>query len=63
MRIATSLIGILLLACGIWLIYDSGTSNIPALAVGIVLALLGSESLIAAIRGRNSILSKLGPLP
>jgi len=63
MRWATSLIGILFLSCGLWVIHDSDATHVSALVAGIVLVILGGESLYSAIKGRDSILSKLGPLP
>lgn len=35
----------------------------PGVAVASVLAMLGVDAIIAAVRGRESIVSRIGPLP
>jgi len=63
MRWPTFLIGALLFSCGLWVIQDSGTAHVPALVTGLVLVILGGESLYSAIKGQDSLMSRLGPLP
>jgi len=62
-RIASSVIGTVFVVCAVWIFYEVPSTNIPGLICGGVILLLGVEALIAAFRGRRSLLSKIGPLP
>ena len=62
-RIAAIVIGVLFILCAIWIFYTVPSSNIAGLICGAVVLLLGIEALVAAVRRRPSLLSRIGLLP
>jgi len=63
-RIATGCMGALFvaLAIAIVVVVDRPMGS-GALAAAAVIALLGIDALISAVRGKRSLLSRIGPLP
>lgn len=62
-RIFSAVFGVLLLAVGIFALGQDHLSAVWRLSGGLLLVLLGGNSLFAAYRGKASWLSRLGPLP
>lgn len=62
-RLATAIIGTLFVLCAAWIFYEVPRTNIGGLICGGVIFLVGVEVLIAAVKGRPSLLSRIGPLP
>jgi zinc transporter ZupT len=62
-RIVTALMGLLFGGCGAYLAFDLAGSDWQIAVLAGVLLLLGVEMLVAAAKGRPSLLSRLGPLP
>jgi uncharacterized membrane protein HdeD (DUF308 family) len=62
-RVATFVIGALLVLCALWIFYAVPGSNIAGMICGAVLLLLGIEAVVSAVKRRPSWLSKIGPLP
>lgn len=62
-QVATTIIGLILTVCAVCIFYVVPRGNIAGLIAGAVVLMLGVEALIAAYRGRPSLLSKIGPLP
>lgn len=62
-RLATAIIGTLFVLCAGWIFYEVPRTNIGGLICGGVILLVGIEALVAALTGRSSLLSKIGPLP
>jgi hypothetical protein len=62
-RILSAVFGALLLIVGIFALFQDHLSSAWRLGGSFCLALLGSNSLWAAYRGKASWLSRLGPLP
>lgn len=61
-RIATFAIGLLLSSIGVYIIL-AAPNGPPALLLGLLLAVLGIESIVSALRSKLSWLAKIGPLP
>ena len=63
-RIVTTLFGVFLFAMAIAILWvaDRPLTAGPILAA-IVLALLGVEAVVSALRKRRSLVSRIGPLP
>ena len=59
---ATFLIGALFVLCGGWVLIEVPTSNLGGVICGVLLLFLGVEALISVMRGRRSLLSRIGPL-
>ena len=55
--------GVFLAGVGIYAIFFTGAFTILQSAGGSALALLGGNMIVSAWRGRESWLSRLGPLP
>ena len=62
-RVAGTIIGTLFVFCAGWIFYAVPRTNIAGLICGGVILLLGVEALVAALKGRPSLLSRMGPLP
>ena len=62
-RIFSAVFGALLLGVGMFALFQDHLSFAWRLGSSFLLALLGSNSLLAAYRGKASWLSFLGPLP
>lgn len=62
-RIFSAVFGALLLGVGIFALGQAHVSLAWRLGGGLLLVLLGGNSLFAAYRGKASWLSRLGPLP
>jgi hypothetical protein len=62
-RIYSAVFGALLLGVGIFALWQDHLSPAWRLGGGILVALLGANSLLGAYRGKASWLSRLGPLP
>jgi len=63
-RIITALFGTALVTFAIWISVLSG-SNMRLVAVigAVILAALGIEAIYSSIRGRQSLVMRIGPLP
>jgi uncharacterized membrane protein HdeD (DUF308 family) len=62
-RIFSAVLGVILLGAGIIALGQDHLTLAWRLGGGFVLILLGGNSLFAAFRGKESWLSRLGPLP
>ena len=62
-RVFSAVLGALLLGVGIFALGQDHLSPAWRLGSGILLTLLGGNSLFSAYRSRPSWLSRLGPLP
>lgn len=63
-RRVTAAFGIFLMAVALLIVAVSEPSNrLPGLLVALVLAALGVDALLSALRGRRSLVSRIGPLP
>jgi len=63
MSLATFLIGALFVACGGWILIEVPTSSLGGTICGVLLLLLGIEALVSVMRGRRSLVSRIGSLP
>ncbi len=61
-RLAGAALGVLLLACGLYVAFAADTDALSWLGVALLLA-FGGNLLVCAWRGRASWLSRIGPLP
>ena len=63
-RALTAAIGAAFVAFAVWIVVESGTGIRPEAVVGAVLvAVLGIEAIYSAVRGKQSLLMRIGPLP
>lgn len=62
-RFATGLFGLFLVGVGIFVLLRATTTAIVRVSGGLVLVLLGGNMVLCAYRGKESWLSRLGPLP
>ena len=62
-HVAAIVIGTLFVVCGGWIFAVVPSSNLAGFACGVVILLLGLQSIVAGARRRPSWLSKIGPLP
>lgn len=62
-RGATAIIGTVFIFCAGWIFYAAPPTNIVGLTCGGVILLLGVDALLAALKDRPSLLSRIGPLP
>lgn len=63
-RVVTGAFGALLIVLAVLtLVSVEPELTWPGAAVALVLAILGVDAVIAAVRGRTSIVSRIGPLP
>lgn len=62
-RIFSAVFGVFLLVIGIFALGQDHLTAVWRFSGGLLLALLGGNSLFAAYRGKASWLSRLGPLP
>lgn len=62
-RFASAAIGILFMVCGGWILIAVEHNRLAASALGAILLLLGAEAVLATVRKRPPLLSKIGPLP
>ena len=61
-RVATFAIGLLFSCVGIYILI-AVPSKISSVILGLILTVLGVESIVAAVRSKLSWLAKVGPLP
>jgi hypothetical protein len=54
---------VLFVLCAIWIFCIVQSSNLAGLVCGAVIFVLGIEALVAAVKRRPSLLSRIGPLP
>jgi uncharacterized membrane protein len=63
-RIVGVLFGIFFLAVAFLILFTSSTSTrVAAIAAAVVIGGLGLDSVASAMRGKRSLLSRIGPLP
>lgn len=63
-RLVTGAFGILLVVVAVLVASNShATHRVGALIVAVVLAALGIDAMVAAIRARRAWVSRIGPLP
>ena len=62
-RVFLGVFGSVLLGVGVFALGQDHVSSLWRLGGGFVLVVLGGNSLLSAIRGKPSWLSRLGPLP
>lgn len=62
-RVFLGALGSVLLGVGVFALGQDHLSSLWRLGAGFVLVVLGGNSLLSAIRGKPSWLSRLGPLP
>ena len=61
-RRITAGIGLLLTALGAWIAFNVA-DDWPAYLAAVAVGGLGLEAIYSAIRGRRSLISRIGPLP
>jgi len=62
-RIISAVLGLLIAAVGLYALLLTSNSTWLQWLVAVLIILLGSNMLLSALAGRESWLSKLGPLP
>jgi hypothetical protein len=62
-RLATGLLGLFLVGVGLFVLLRATTSAAIRVSGGLVFVLLGGNMALSSYRGRESWLSRLGPLP
>lgn len=62
-RIVTALLGLALIALGIYVLLSTDASGVIPLLTGFALVVVGLNGFYAALTATRSWLSKLGPLP
>ena len=63
-RRGAAVFGVFALALAGWLlVLARDERHLGPLAVAVVLAALGADGVLAAVRGRRSLASRIGPLP
>ncbi len=63
-RLVGVLFGAFFFALGLLIVVTSTVSTrVPAIAVAVVVGGLGLDLIISAMRGKRSLLSRIGPLP
>ena len=62
-RLATGLLGLFLVGVGVFVLLRATTTAVVRVSSGLVLVLLGGNMVLSAYRGKESWLSRLGPLP
>lgn len=55
--------GLFLIGVGVYALFFTGDSTMMQIVGGIALVLLGFNMVISAFRARESLISRLGPLP
>lgn len=62
-RLATGLFGLFLVGVGVFVLLRAPTSAAIRVSGGLVLVLLGGNMVLSSYLGKESWLSRLGPLP
>ena len=62
-RLATGLLGLFLVGVGFFILLRATTTAVIRVSSGLVLVLLGGNMVLSSYRGKESWLSRLGPLP
>lgn len=63
-RISNIVIGTLFAAVAVWLLVEALPQPSPGEGIAVLaIGSLGVEALVCALRGRRSLLSRIGPLP
>lgn len=62
-RVLTAALGLLLIGVGVYALFFADTATVVRLLGGAALVLVGYNMLSSAYQGKESWLSKLGPLP
>ena len=62
-RLVTGLFGLFLVGVGFFVLLRATTTAAIRVSGGLVLVLLGGNMVLSAYRGKESWLSRLGPLP
>ena len=61
-RRITAIIGLMFTALGAWIAFEVA-DEWPAYLAAVAIGGLGIEAIYSAIRGRRSLMSRIGPLP
>jgi hypothetical protein len=56
-------LGAVLAGCGLWSLVAIPTKDVLEWGLGVAVLVVGAEALLAALRGRASWISRVGPLP
>lgn len=62
-RLATGLFGLFLVGVGVFVLLRATTTAAIRVSSGLVLVVLGGNMVLSSYRGKESWLSRLGPLP
>jgi len=62
-RFATGLFGLFLVGVGFFVLLRATTTAVIRFSSGVVLVVLGGNMVLSSCRGKESWLSRLGPLP
>ncbi len=62
-RAVTAVFGVLLVLIGTWLLVHREHGQTGPLLAALILTGLGLEAIVSVLRGKRSLLSRLGPLP
>lgn len=62
-RTITAVFGVLLALIGTWLLVQREEGQTGQLLAALILTGLGLEAVVSVLRGKRSLLSRLGPLP
>jgi hypothetical protein len=61
-RVATAIFALVFIACGAYVLFIESPTRAAKVA-GVVLLLLGIDSLVSSVRAKRSWVSRVGPLP
>ena len=61
-RRITAILGLMFTALGAWIAFDLA-DDWPAYLAAVAIGGLGIDAIYSAIRGRRSLMSRIGPLP